>query len=293
LSNGQKNELDKSKSLVGETAFNEVRIGYSLFQDNRTMKAVLNLDLEGVNKELHFPPLLFENLGRLRGLSLIAGIGDTTQTWALHKILQRLSSDKSFTAAIFSRNPFPQLKEEKASFVYHSGTFASSEEKQVFLSGVQLVVFDGFMDDEKILEALSLAEQGYSVIYSMRAPSVLNALRRSISVMYKNFGSQGVSRIAEIMHLMVGQYAMSGLNSEKVLAFEMLPSRPEVRKYIEENNFNELDNVLTSSPENSGILTLNQSLLQNLIRRKIDLKTAFEVSRYPDLLDQLLKKVGV
>lgn len=293
LSNGQKNELDKAKSIVGETAFNEVRIGYSLFQDDRTMKAVLNLDLEGANKELHFPPLLVENLGRLRGLSLIAGIGDTTQTWALHKILQKLSTEKSFTAAIFSRNPFPQLREEKASFVYHSGSFSSAEEKQVFLSGVQLVVFDGYMDDERILEALSLAEQGYSVIYSMRAPSVLNALRRSTSVMYKNFGSQGVSRIAEIMHLMVGQYAMAGLNSEKVLAFEMLPSRPEVRKYIEDNNFNELDNILTSSSENSGILTLNQSLLQNLIRRKIDLKTAFEVSRYPDLLDQLLKKVGV
>ncbi|MGE5085298.1 MAG: hypothetical protein ACM3MG_03295 [Bacillota bacterium] len=48
-----------------------------------------------------------------------------------------------------------------------------------------------------------------------------------------------------------------------------------------------------NAPENSGILTLNQSLLQHLIRRRIDLKTAFETSREPDHLDQLLKKVGI
>jgi twitching motility protein PilT len=33
--------------------------------------------------------------------------------------------------------------------------------------------------------------------------------------------------------------------------------------------------------------------LQNLIRRKIDIKSAFEVSQDPDGLDHLLKKVGI
>lgn len=293
LSSTQISQLEKNKSVVGETSFNEVRIGYSIFQDDRTMKAVLNLDMEGANRDLHFPPNVIENIGRLRGLSLFAGVGEVTQTWAIHKILQKLGTEKNFTAAVFSHNPFPQLKEEKASFVYHNGQFNSAEEKQIFLSGIQLVVFDGYMDDEMFLEALSLSEQGYTVFYSMRAPSVLNALRRANSVMAHKFGQQGISRLAEMLHLLVGQYAMAGLSSEKVIAFEMLPVRPEIRTLIEDNKFSELENLLTSAAENTGILTLNQSLLQNLIRRKVDLKTAFEVSRYPELLDQLLKKVGV
>lgn len=69
--------------------------------------------------------------------------------------------------------------------------------------------------------------------------------------------------------------------------------KPQVRGLIEDQDLKSLENLLTQAPENSGILTLNQSLLQHLIRRRVDLKTAFEVSRDPDNLDQLLKKVGI
>lgn len=286
-------ELEQKKSVVGETAFNDVRIGYSIYQDETTMKATLHLDQESSNKELHFPPLLVENLGRLRGLNLLAGVNDSTQVWALYKLLQKFASEKNFTAAIISQNPFPQLKEDKAAFVYHNGVFNSQEEKQAFFAGIQVIVFDGFLDDGRAMEALELAEQGYCVIYSMRSPSLLNAIRRCTSLMFKSFGDQGVARFAEMIHLAVGQYGMTGITSDKVLAYELLPIGPEIRTHIYQNNFSEIEKILTHAQENSGILTLNQSLLQNLIRRKIDLKTAFEVSRYPDILDQLLKKVGV
>ncbi len=39
--------------------------------------------------------------------------------------------------------------------------------------------------------------------------------------------------------------------------------------------------------------TLNQSLFQAVIQRKIDIKTAFTVSPEPEKLDLMLKKAGI
>jgi twitching motility protein PilT len=86
---------------------------------------------------------------------------------------------------------------------------------------------------------------------------------------------------------------VAGIGGERVFAHEVLLSKPDVRDFISDENLKGVEHLLVNSAENSGILTLNQSLLQHLIRRRIDLKTAFENSRHPDNLDQLLKKVGI
>ncbi len=42
---------------------------------------------------------------------------------------------------------------------------------------------------ETFIQAVSLAEQGLFVIYSMKAPSVTNALRRGLSMMNDRYGN--------------------------------------------------------------------------------------------------------
>ena len=127
----------------------------------------------------------------------------------------------------------------------------------------------------------------------MKAPSLMNALRRCLSVLTDRYGQHGSARLGEVLSMALGQYSMAGLNADRVFAHELLLVKPQIREYIDQQNMLALQNVLLNAPENSGILTLNQSLLQHLIRRRIDLKTAFETSREPDHLDQLLKKVGI
>ncbi|WII72009.1 twitching motility protein PilT [Bdellovibrio sp. 22V] len=293
LSTQQKAVLDTTGVVQGETSFESVRIGFSFFQQDTTMKAVLDMDLDGGRQEIPIPPSLLETCTRMKGLVLLSGPGEAGQVWALHRILQKLSEEKSFVGVVFSRHAFPQVKEAKACYMYHNGQFSKPEEKESLLAGVDMVVYEGFGDDESFLEALALAEQGTFVVYSMKAPSVTNALRRCLSVLGDKYGEHGAPRLAEILSLASGQYPVAGLSGEKVFAHEVLLMKPQVRALIEEEDMKGLEHLLTHSPENSGILTLNQSLLQHLIRRRVDLKNAFEASRDPDNLDQLLKKVGI
>lgn len=293
LNSQQKAVLDTTGVVQGETSFESVRVGFSFFQQDSTMKAVLDMDLDGSRQEIPLPPSLLETCLRMKGLVLLSGPGEAGQVWALHRILQKLSEEKSFVGVVFSRKAFPQVREAKACYLYHNGEFVRSEEKQSLMAGVDMVVFDGLDDEESFEEALALAEKGLFVIYSMKAPSVINALRRALSVLGEKYGEHGAPRLAEVLSLASGQYPMSGLGGEKIFAHEVLLMKPQVRSLIEDEDVKGVESLMLNSSENSGILTLNQSLLQHLIRRRVDLKTAFEVSRDPDNLDQLLKKVGI
>jgi twitching motility protein PilT len=292
LSTQQKAILDTTGVVLGETAIENHRVGFSFFQDGSTMKAVVDLDVDGLKQEISLPTSLLENALRMKGMMILSGPGEGGRSWILQKLLQKMSEEKSFSAAVLSNRTFPQIKDEKACFVYHNGQFPRPEDRESLMAGLDLVVYDGFSDD-KFLEALNLAEQGAFVIYSMKAPSLENTLRRCFSVLQKAYGVQGAARWAEVLSLVAGNYGMSGLNQERIFAHEILPVKPQVRALLEQEDCRGLLQLMAQAADNSGLLALNQSLLQHLIRRRIDLKTAFEISRDPDNLDQLLKKVGI
>lgn len=293
LDRSQQAQLESAGVVQGDTSFEDIRVGFSFFQQDDTMKAVINLDLDGSLEDIQIPASVSENCLRMKGLVLLSGPGESGQTAAIYKILEKMGEEKSFVGVVFSENSFPQLKENQASFIYHSGHFQHVTERNSLLAGIDMAVFHGGADEESFIEALSLAERGVFVIYSIKAPSLTNAIRRCLAVLTKNFGQHGPSLFAEVFNLGFGQYAISGLGGDRVFSHEVLVVKTQIREFIENENIREIENLLHHSAENSGILTLNQSLLQQLIRRRISIKSAFETSRDPDGLDQLLRKVGI
>lgn len=293
LSSQQKATLENKGFITGETAMNNFRMGFSFVQNETTMKAVLDMNLDGHVQELQIPPALMDSCLQMKGMVLLSSAGDLGQVWALHKILQNMGEQKSFVAAVISRRAFPQIKENNACFIYHTGNFASSQDREVFLEGVDMVVFEGFSGEEYLQEAVELAEQGYFVVYSMRAPHLMNCLRRSVAHLENEWGEHAAPRLAGILSLASAQYSISGLGDERVFAHEVLLMKPQLKEKLEAADIKSIGEILESTTETPGILTLNQSLLQHLIRRRIDLKSAFEVTHNPDNLDQLLKKVGI
>lgn len=293
LLNSQQIAILETKGVVqGETALNSARIGFSFYQSDMTMKAVLDMNLDGSQSDFQLPPSLIETCKMQKGLVILSGPGESGQVWALHKLLQTMNDESAFVGVVFSKKAFPQIKEAKSTLLYHSGVFASEMEREALMAGVNVVVYEGDSGEQSFAEAVSLAEQGVFVIYSMKAPSVGNALRRCLIALGVT-GIHGASRFAEVLAMVAGQYPFMGLSGDKLFAHEVLLMKPQIRKMLQQQDINSIEEALNTSPENTGILSLNQSLLQHLIRRRIDLKTSFEVSRDPDALDSLLKKVGI
>ena len=68
---------------------------------------------------------------------------------------------------------------------------------------------------------------------------------------------------------------------------------PEVKNLLLEESLQDFEKFFKASEENSGVLNLNQSLMQLLLRRKIEISKALQITRDTVELDERLKKVGL
>lgn len=150
-------------------------------------------------------------------------------------------------------------------------------------------------DNKNDLEAvLSKSEAGHLVVWMLNAPTPMTALRRLLS---QDFGEGRVHmlwRMAEQLVLMIGQMKLQSSEASKLIdIYEVILMTPSLKTALEKEKIETIEDGLRSASEGSGMVSFNQSLLQHLLRRNIDIKTAFESTRDPMNLDQILKKVGI
>jgi twitching motility protein PilT len=75
--------------------------------------------------------------------------------------------------------------------------------------------------------------------------------------------------------------------------FDLLVNTPQATAVLQNNDLSGLEKMMRESDKDSGMRTINQSLINLIIRRKIDLKKGFELSPAPSELDSMLKQIGI
>ena len=77
------------------------------------------------------------------------------------------------------------------------------------------------------------------------------------------------------------------------MAMEIMILNSSIRNLIRENKLHQVYGMMQVGQDKSGMATLNQSLASMVLKRKIDVRTAFTYSADPDELDKMLKQAGV
>lgn len=151
-----------------------------------------------------------------------------------------------------------------------------------------------FVRSDKSLDyVLGKVESGKLVYWIFDVPSILHALHLIEQMMGGPSVKNYAWRFADALNMMLSQVEVHSINpGEMVLLHEILLATPWVRKTLEEMDIKNIEDSLRSSTEDSGMTSMNHCLMQNLVRRKIDVRTAFETTRDPVHLDQILKKAG-
>ena len=91
----------------------------------------------------------------------------------------------------------------------------------------------------------------------------------------------------------IHQRLIPGKLGQPVLIAEVLLPTAQIRKLIQNQDLDSIYDLMRKDQNKTGMVTLNQSLMNALIKRKIELRTAFSISPDPNELDHLLKKVGI
>ena len=148
-------------------------------------------------------------------------------------------------------------------------------------------------DLETIETALTVAETGHLVFATLHTNSAVQTLNRVVNV----FPSDQQERIRVLLSFVlqgvVCQQLLPCLQGGRVAALEFLLLTPGIRNLIREGKIHQISGMMQIGQERTGMVTMNQSLIHLLMRRKIDLKVAFEASPEPEQLDSMLKKAGI
>ncbi|PIS10912.1 MAG: hypothetical protein COT73_06850 [Bdellovibrio sp. CG10_big_fil_rev_8_21_14_0_10_47_8] len=257
----------------------------------------LQVDFEGVVGSLRLknptwahwvlPSLFIESTAKPYGLHLVVGPRRSGKTTFVCDLLQGIKA-RDKVIAVYS-------DEEGRDFASPGNMVSQFSISQLRQNGVlksaDIVVLDTLSMD-LCATALQLAEEGRNVVMTLPYWNVRIGMRRFVDALPGDLQSR-LQRIAETVQMSVGCRLLAGIESPTQGAFEMLVVDSDVQKMILAEKFDAFEQTMGDLAEKNGSRSMNQSLFQLLVKRKIEFKTAFENSPSPDQLDSLLKKVGV
>ncbi len=241
--------------------------------------------------EIPVPQVLGEACLRSQGIVLIVGNRNSTIEKTLESLQKKWNEIHKSASLLVSRDGLSVLSKSGFQVCAYESLLEPRQRNAVKESSV--AVFENIQFEDELSNATNLYEDGRLILLHVSAPSLVSALHRLFGLALQTKNLHLLWRLIDGLTLMFSQTRIINGQNESLLAHEIVLASSEVKKCLWAGELNDFEELMKNAGENSGILTLNQSLLQLLIRRRIEIKTAFEVSRDPVDLDHLLKKVGV
>ena len=100
-------------------------------------------------------------------------------------------------------------------------------------------------------------------------------------------------QLSFVLNAVIAQRLIPSPKGGMVAALEILIMNPNIRNLIRENKLHQIYGMMQVGQDKSGMITLNQALLKLVMKRKIELQSAFSFTNDPDELDKLLKQAGI
>jgi Tfp pilus assembly pilus retraction ATPase PilT len=253
-------------------------------QENKLFFYQMQLSLQGLQVQLSWLP---ENLRQMdfwgfplwTKESLCRGVG-----------LHILTSKSSLALHAAATALIQEINQQDQKFIVWQKrrTLAPIESEQSVVSYIDeglipeaadIVILEGLHSMEK---AFSLSEKGQAVLWLLNIHGSLNQSLEKLSGEELSLHLKWAMQV-KMIHGLEGW----------VPAFDLLAAVEPVKELLKKKDLKALDALMEKTFAQTGMRTMNQSLLQLVLKRKIDFKQGFVESSEPEKFDQLLKKVGI
>lgn len=226
-------------------------------------------------------PIYWDALNLNQGLHLVSGLKGQGKTHFVTSMILEMQRHKP-QIVVTHGSHFMSVLLDTESMIHLGEESEFWDISQPVYDGADTIVIDASqIKDWK--KWIRFSEEGRRVIMTISAASVEQALLQIYSEL-----SQDIS----LWYRFLNQIS-SVINQKIIGAVEGGVHEVVVFKDNLKSDFRTVDNISAVNLQKHHYQTYNQSLLQALIRRRIDVKTAFAMSPYPDDLDVQLKKMGL
>lgn len=237
-----------------------------------------------INKATNFNhiqnPIYLEALKNKNGIHLISGFKQSGKSTLMRELIDDLKKDSPQQIVVHSYPSILTQDLDENIFQLGADTLAW-DNTHPFYDGVEVVIAD-FNDIESWSKWIRFAEAGKKVFISLAASNAENALLQIKSQLFSE--PDLWARFA---------YQLTTVLNQKIVGFQE-GSIHEILVMKKEGASTLTQGVMQKDLEKQNhYQSYNQSIIQAIVRRRFDVKTAFAVSDDPEALDQQLKKMGL
>lgn len=234
------------------------------------------------------PPIVLDHLNKEAGIIVLNGNRYSGLKKLIHQVMDHVSNQNKKGFLLSSASPKSLPKNWIGEKNFDPGV-----KIKVYDYNPHILLFENVTHWDQLEMALEFSEEGRLVIMHLTNSSLIGSLHKLASLINTSASKSYWWRIMDLLLLSLSQLEVLADDGATVSVHEIVPISPEMKRTIYREGIDSFEEGLKITDPDTGVLTFNQSLLQLLIRRKISLAKAFEVSRDPSDLDALLKKVGI
>jgi twitching motility protein PilT len=285
-------ELDFALSLKGVARFR-----VNIYTQKAAVSGVFRLISTQIPtlSSLSLPKKIVDLIKSPRGLFLVCGPTGSGKTTSLAAMINHINESRH-SHILTIEDPVEYVHDHKNCLVNQrevgSDTHSfSSALRSALREDPDIILVGEMRDPETIALAITAAETGHLVLGTLHTNSCVGALNRIVDVFPPHQQSQIRTQLSFSLVGVMTQQLISSLKGGRVLATELLIPNVAIRSNIREDKLQAIYYSMQSGQEQTGMSTLNQSLVDLVKRKLITVEQAFDTCYERNELEDLISKM--
>lgn len=299
LTDSQKSEFERNLEIDFSFGIKDIaRFRANYFFQRGTISAVFRRipfqvpDFDA----LRLPQVLKRIIRRPNGLILVTGPTGSGKSTSLAALLDLVNRDE-FGHILTIEDPIEFVHPNKNCIVNQREVGVDTKSfgaalKRALRQDPDYVLVGELRDMETIEMALTMAETGHLVFATLHTNSAVQTINRVINV----FPSHQQPQIRQVLSftlqaIMSQQLIPKSYETGRAMAAELMIPSMAIRNLIREDKLHQIYSSMQSGQEESGMMTMNQSLAALVRSRQLSKADALEYSMMPDELAKMLASI--
>jgi twitching motility protein PilT len=241
---------------------------------------------------LGLPKVLLDIVNVSNGLVLVTGPTGSGKSTTLAALIDRLNSTMP-GHIITLEDPVEFVHQHKMSLVNQreigSDTLTFGKGLKSLLRQDPDVVLVGELRDQETIEAaLTIAETGHLVFGTLHTNSTIQTINRIVNVFSADQQEQIRTLLSFVLQGVIAQQLLPKIPKGRVAVQEILRITPAIRNLIREDKIHQIYSQMQIGQEETGMVTMNQSLKKLLDGGVITAESALSYTNNPEELQRMM-----
>lgn len=245
---------------------------------------------------LGFPKVVLNLLHKPRGLVLVTGATGSGKTTTLASMIDALN-DQERMHIMTIEDPIEYIHSHRGCLINQreigqdAKTFGSAL-RAALREDPDVVLVGEMRDKETIETALALAETGHLVLSTLHTNGAYQTITRIVQVFPADQQDQIRLQLSLVLEGIISQALLETTDGHgRALAIELMLPNASIRNLIRENKLFQIPSAMVIGQEQTGMITMNQSLSALVRKNRVNPEEALSYSPDPDELVKNLSEM--